>query len=167
MVRLSGIPSPLLILTTALALAGLFPACKPSAPPAGQAATPAPAATAPPAEKAATVADIQASLGAAIYEEFCAVCHLSGSASEQVPALRGALILSDPAALARVIHSGRQAVRQTPQGEKLSVMPGFAYLTDEELAALMTWLRSEFGGMTAGSAVTPDDAARLRVSSPR
>lgn len=100
-------------------------------------------------------------LGAEVYEEGCVVCHLDGNHSEAELRLKGAAILSDTAALANVIHSGRQTVRSTTEGEKISVMPAFAFLSNSDLAALMTWLRVKFDGNEEGL-VTEQEAATLR-----
>jgi mono/diheme cytochrome c family protein len=83
-------------------------------------------------------------LGAAVYTSSCAACHdlgreLSSNTALRLP-LAVALHLPDPRNL---IHITRRGI-EPPEGERGRWMPPFeGSLTDEQLAALVLWLRRQ------------------------
>src|SRR6202012_3300239 len=96
----------------------------------------APAATAPSAP-----AD---SAGGAIYAAACAACHESGRSPPYGGinlALSTAISGPDPRNLANIVLAGVRPV----EGERSPIMPGFAAsMNDEEIVALLNFLRSHF-----------------------
>jgi mono/diheme cytochrome c family protein len=83
-------------------------------------------------------------LGAEVYASSCAECHDLGRRFSSGTALRlplaVALYLPDPRNLIHIIRHGIQP----PEGEAGRWMPSFeGGLTDEQLAALVTWLRRQ------------------------
>ncbi len=100
--------------------------------------------------------------GKALYEQSCAQCHYDGSGNPAAPDLRGSSVLAEPPqALARVILAGRQGVSMKG-GEKFhGIMPPQAYLRDDEVAALVVSVRSEFGSRREG--FSPRAAAEVRA----
>ena len=78
------------------------------------------------------------------------------------PVLGGsATVNGDPAALAAwVMHGVRPAT--SPAGKHRSVMPQFTYLKDEELAAVLTHLRSQWGNQA--TPLTAADIAAVRAA---
>ena len=96
--------------------------------------------------------------GAAIYQAACATCHES---DRPLPysgidlRLSTALSAPDPRNAANVILSGIRPV----SGERSPIMPGFANsMTDDQLVALLQYLRSRFSTRPAWSGV--DQAVR-------
>jgi mono/diheme cytochrome c family protein len=83
-------------------------------------------------------------LGASVYQAACAQCHdmgrqVASDGALQLP-LAVALYLPGPSNL---IHIIRQGIAP-PRGEPGRIMPGFeGTLSDEELTALVTWLRRQ------------------------
>jgi mono/diheme cytochrome c family protein len=112
-----------------------------------KAAQPALATVSPAATASASTAQPDAAtlgLGASVYESGCASCHdigreLSSNTALRLP-LAVALHLPDPRNLIHIIRRGILP----PDGEPGRWMPPFeGTLTDEQLAALVTWLRRQ------------------------
>lgn len=88
--------------------------------------------------------------GEEIYSMACAQCHYDGLAGSMHPALRGSPILSgDPENTIAIILHG-QSGRSVVDGKLLKgIMPAQAYLTDDEISIVVTYIRSEFAGIPA------------------
>lgn len=133
------------------AAAALLAACSPPAAPVAESApTPSPvAATAPGLD------------GASLYEQSCAMCHFAGADSEAAPALIGSeMVKSDPAELVRVILHGRS--NESVVNGRLfgGVMPPTQGLTDEEVAAVATFVHQTYGG--SSGVISAADVAKER-----
>lgn len=96
--------------------------------------------------------------GSTLYATYCVACHLTGGTA--VPNLRPALggselVNGDPAPLAAWVMYGERppgwADRHYPP-----VMPHYVRLRDEDLALLLTYLRTHFGNQSP-----PVDAAAI------
>jgi len=104
-------------------------------------------AQAPPA---AGTDDAALALGRTVYQGSCAGCHeagrgLSSNTALQLP-LAVALYLPDARNLVHIIREGIEPV----EGESGRWMPAFGgNLSDDELTALVTWLRREMAGAPA------------------
>ena len=103
--------------------------------------------------------------GAAIYAAACASCHES---NRPLPYGGGNLALStpisgpDPRNAANIVLSGVRAV----EGESSPIMPGFASsMTDDQIVALLNYLRSRFSNQPAWTGVekTVADARRTQT----
>jgi aldose sugar dehydrogenase len=116
-----------------LALTVAVAACSPSTPP------PAPTASA------------RAADGASLYAANCAGCHQQdGQGVPHVyPSLAASpVVLGDPAPMAVWIVKGRRPT-VTPAGRYPTIMPQFVWLKPDDVAALLTYLRSSFGNHAA------------------
>ena len=108
-----------------------------------------------------------ASPGARLYAMNCQSCH--GAEGQGVrgmqPPLAGTPVpVGDPdVLLGWVMYGQRPAV--LPRGAYAGVMPQFSYLTDADLAALLTHVRSSFGNHAAP--VLPSQVAAMRSAHPR
>jgi mono/diheme cytochrome c family protein len=102
--------------------------------------------------------------GEAIFVQQCSACHLEPGAGEprDYPSLAGnSLVLArDPTTVLRLLLRGSQsvAVIDVPIGFS---MPGFAALSDNEIAAVATFIRNSWGNRA--QPVAARDAARLRA----
>lgn len=117
----------------------------------------APAATGDPRASDRTAAD-----GAAVYAGACGFCHDSGRATSSGGALPLALsiavMLPTPRNLIHIIQDGIIP----PGGERGRFMPSFAgALTDEQMAALLTYVRTDLGKQPAWRDVR-DHVQRVR-----
>jgi len=102
--------------------------------------------------------------GAKLYETHCGTCHqMDGSGVFMMqPPLRRAPRANGPVGgVMEMILSGSAAV---PPGSSdyNSEMPPFDFLSDEEIAAIATYVRTSFEN--TGGAVTPTDVADKRRS---
>jgi mono/diheme cytochrome c family protein len=116
----------------------------------------------PPAALAATDPGMVA--GAALYADNCSACHMKQGegVARMFPALKdsGSALAQDPTTLVRVILRGAQAVATdaAPTGPS---MPSFGWrLTDDQIAALGTYVRNSWGN--AAPPVQSSQVAALR-----
>jgi|SRR5690625_262183 len=91
------------------------------------------------------------SQGETVYQQNCAVCHQpNGQGMGVFPALAGSeFVNGEPRPVVENILNGRGA------------MPPFAHLSDNEIAAVATFVRNSFGNET-GDAVQPADVQAAR-----
>lgn len=105
-----------------------------------------------------------ASPGARLYVQNCIACHQrNGEGVPGVqPSLAGtAVTIGDPEQLLAWVMFGVRPA-SLPKGGYRGVMPQYAYLSDADLAALITHVRSSFGN--SASAVGPDLVAKVRAA---
>jgi mono/diheme cytochrome c family protein len=85
--------------------------------------------------------------GARLYLSTCSACHRgdgSGIDGLQPPLAGTPVAVGDPATLLAWVMYGRRPAA-LPRGAYAGVMPQFAYLADDDLAALLSYVRSSFG----------------------
>jgi mono/diheme cytochrome c family protein len=102
--------------------------------------------------------------GAVVYATHCASCHQRDGhgASKNYPTLAGsATVTGDRDTLIAWLVFGQRPATLAPR-RGLAVMPQFGWLGDEDLAAVLTHVRSHFGN--AASAVTAADVAAVRAA---
>jgi mono/diheme cytochrome c family protein len=105
--------------------------------------------------------------GARLYIQNCVACHQrNGEGVPGVqPSLAGtALTIGDPEPLLAWVMYGVRP-ETLPKGQYRGVMPQYAYLSDADLAELMTYVRTSFGN--SASAVGPDLVAKVRAAHAR
>jgi mono/diheme cytochrome c family protein len=117
----------------------------------------------PPAVQAGAPVAAPDSLGARLFVQACAGCHLPSGDGRQSPwaALRGARTTGDPA--------GTNLLQVLTQGTEIGTSQGLMFMhpfigayTDEELAALAAYTTGQFGFRK--SIITPEQIRRLRQS---
>jgi mono/diheme cytochrome c family protein len=124
--------------------------------PAPDEKSPQPVAAANPAVK----------MGAAIYADECSACHTPRGAgvANLFPALAGspAVQSTDPTSAIRVVLAGTQSVA-TDNAPTAPSMPAFAWLLDDnQVAAVLTYVRNSWGNAAAG--VTASEVAERRAA---
>ncbi|HTV94451.1 MAG TPA: cytochrome c [Steroidobacteraceae bacterium] len=127
------------------ALGAALAACGSASSP-GTAASPGASAPATTAAAPASAA-APAALGAKLYDGNCVACHQHDARGIPgvYPSLAGsALVLGDPRAFARWVVEGERPA-SLPAGRYATVMPKFGWMKDSDVAALLTYLRSNFG----------------------
>lgn len=130
----------------------------------------APQASGSSAAPSATAAAAQPGQGEKIYAQRCMSCHqMNGAGSPGVyPALAGSeyVITANAAVPASIVIHGLQGPI-TVKGEQYnSLMPAYGIgitMSDEEVAAVLTYIRTSWGN--AASAVTSADVAAARDAS--
>ena len=79
------------------------------------------------------------------------------------PALRGSpALMGDPDAVISIILNGQSGLSVVDGKPLHGIMPAQAYLTDEEIASVVTFIRSEFAGISAE--VAPAAVGRVRAA---
>jgi aldose sugar dehydrogenase len=76
------------------------------------------------------------------------------------PLVGSAVVAGDPATLVRVLLKGPAAALPVGRPTYSNPMPPFAALSDDDLAAVLTYLRATFG--KGASAITPASVAAQR-----
>ena len=104
------------------------------------------------------------SRGRQLYEDHCADCHgpSGAGAAGAYPPLAGnrALTLGNPANIVRVVLAGGFAPATAGNPRPYGMPPFAQSLSDEEVAAVVSYVRWTFGGQSAP--VSPLDVQRLR-----
>lgn len=103
-------------------------------------------------------------MGAAIYGDACAACHAPKATGIPglFPTLAGspAVQSTDPSSLLRVVLRGARSAA-TDAAPTAPAMPSFEWLlTDDEVAAVLTYIRSAWGN--SAPAVTAEEVAKAR-----
>jgi len=106
--------------------------------------------------------------GALVYLNNCSACHRSDGQGAQrtFPTLarNSAVAAKDPTSLIRLVLQG-SAMPYTTEAPSELGMPGFGWrLTDQNVADLLSFVRSSWGNQAA--AVTPQQVAKVRSSLP-
>jgi mono/diheme cytochrome c family protein len=126
----------------------------------------APKFAANPATAAALAKGQEANRGAQLYDDNCAACHHTDGAGspKALPEIAGnsSALAQDPNSLIRLVLAGSTLPGTTAAPSTLG-MPGFAWrLSNEEVAQLLTFIRSSWGNQA--SSVTAGEVARVRGS---
>jgi mono/diheme cytochrome c family protein len=126
---------------------------------AGTAGADAPATAAAPDDVAA---------GQKLYARHCLSCHQSDGygVPDMQPAITGGSWVKgevQPLALF-VLTGGFDSAQRKEEATSHNVMPAFSQLSDEELAAILTYIRAKFGG--GASPVAPAQVAEARATLP-
>jgi mono/diheme cytochrome c family protein len=101
--------------------------------------------------------------GQKVYEQYCLTCHQANGSG--VPKLNPPLrqtdwVNGDKARLINVLLKGLQD--QEVEGEVYdNVMPAHDFLTDQQIADVLTYIRSSFGNKA--SVITPDEVKAQRA----
>lgn len=116
----------------------------------------------PPAPLAAD--DARMKMGEAVYVDTCSACHVrNGAGIEHIfPKLAGNTVVNqdDPASIARIIIAGGRGAA-TDTWPTAPAMPSLGYrLSDEQIAAVATYVRNSWGN--AAAPVTADTVKALR-----
>ena len=101
-------------------------------------------------------------IGQSLYAEHCLSCHQmdGGGAGNMNPTLiQTSFVLGDKSTLIKVLLNGMSEVEI--DGESYyNVMPSFSYLTDTEIANVLTYVRNSFGNKA--SEIMVEDVTKSR-----
>jgi mono/diheme cytochrome c family protein len=101
---------------------------------------------------------------ARLYANNCLACHQrdgEGVPGVQPPLAGTPVPAGDPGELLRWVMFGERPV-SLPRGQYSGVMPQFGYLSDADLATLLTYVRSSFGNRAPP--ITPEMVAAARAA---
>lgn len=121
-------------------------------------------------KKNATVAKIKstgttlAANGKALYMQYCLSCHQAdggGVPNMNPPLIKTSYVLGDKVQLSKILLNGFSE-RVEIEGEMYSnVMPSFSYLTNQQIADVLTYVRNNFGNKA--SAVSAAEVNKVRI----
>ena len=129
--------------------------------PAGKDDLPTPSVPLAPAEPPSTLFSSRGGLG---YTQFCGDCHRpdGGGVNGMFPPLAGnpSVVSIDPTSLLHITLTGWKTA-QTQTHPRVYTMPGFARLADQEIAEILSFVRSSWGNN--GSAISATQVKQLRA----
>ena len=142
---------------------GCLIAC--SSPSGGESASSAQSAPDPESEATPAVQTQALEKGKTIYNQYCLACHQgdgNGVAGAFPPLTQTEWVAGDKATLVSVILNGMQG-EITVKGETYNnAMPAHGFLSDEEIGAVLTYVRQSFGNDY--SEITTEEVAEVRAS---
>ena len=120
--------------------------------------------------KAKTAADpaLAASLtrGAVVYKNVCITCHQAdggGVPNMNPPLIKTTYVLGDKARLAHIVLAGLAEPIEIDGDEYKQHMPAQAYLTDQQVADVLTYVRNNFGNKASAVQVAEVKAVRATL----
>jgi mono/diheme cytochrome c family protein len=105
--------------------------------------------------------------GLADYNKYCLACHQADGSG--VPGMYPPLgatdwVQGDKSRLIELVLNGQQGIIEVNGVVYKGSMPSHQYLTDEQVAAILTYVRSHFGNQA--DPVSTDEVARVRSQGP-
>jgi mono/diheme cytochrome c family protein len=123
-----------------------------------------PAAAAPAAPKpAAADPAAQMAAGKAIYNQYCQACHMAdgaGVAGINPPLAKSDWVNGEKERIIKIVLNGQQGPIEVNGQTYNGVMVAHNFLKDDQIAAVLTYVRGSFGN-TSGP-VTAEEVAALR-----
>ncbi len=110
-------------------------------------------------------AAVDPELGAKVYNQFCIVCHMkNGEGVEGLnpPLVNSEWVNGDKTTLIKLVLNGSEGGNYPVNGETYgNAMTSHSFLTDEEIASVLTHVRSNFEN--SSDAVTIEEVATVRA----
>ncbi|WP_223651923.1 c-type cytochrome [Hymenobacter psoromatis] len=130
---------------------------------------PTPAARAKPTTAKADPA-MAASLtrGAVVYKNVCITCHMAdggGVPNMNPPLIKTEYVLGDKTRLSHIVLAGLAEPIEIDGNDYKQHMPAQAYLTDQQVADVLTYVRNQFGNKA--SAVQVAEVKAVRATLPK
>lgn len=107
----------------------------------------------------------QQALGRRVYQQYCITCHQAGGQGVDgiYPTLHGTKwTTGDKGRLIRLVLHGMEGPVQVKGETYNQRMQPLSYLTDEQVAAVLTYVRQNFGN--DASPVSPEEVAAVRAA---
>jgi len=128
----------------------------------------APKAKAKPTDKADPALQAAMTRGAVVYKNVCITCHQAdggGVPNMNPPLIKTTYVLGDKARLAHIVLAGLAEPIEIDGDEYKQHMPAQAYLTDQQVADVLTYVRNSFGNKA--SAVQVAEVKAVRATLPK
>lgn len=103
------------------------------------------------------------SAGAQLYAKYCLTCHQAdgNGVRGQFPPLAGNAKITGPSSdVIRIVLFGLEGPITVNERDYNQLMPAQGYLTDEQIASILSYIRSNWGNKAPP--VTPNDVAKTR-----
>lgn len=110
--------------------------------------------------------DASIARGERIYGDHCLACHMqdgTGVIQLNPPLVKSKTVQGNKARLIRIILEGMNEPVMIDGVVYESPMPGLKYLSDQQIADVLTYIRASFGN--AAGAIKPDDVTNERKPS--
>lgn len=101
--------------------------------------------------------------GQMLYQEHCATCHQAdggGVPFMNPPLIDSAVVQGDPEILALWVLTGNSPDDANYESDYEGFMPGFQHLSDDEITAILTYVRRDFGHLS--TKIESKDIKRVR-----
>lgn len=103
--------------------------------------------------------------GETVFKSYCMACHMSkgqGVPNLNPPLTRTKYTLGDPEVMIKIVINGLDEEIEVKGQTYNNVMTPFGFLSDEEISAVISYVRQSFGN--DASAVSVDEVAKVRAS---
>jgi mono/diheme cytochrome c family protein len=110
-------------------------------------------------------ADVKTETGKEVYMKYCLACHQaegSGVPGMYPPLINTKWVGGDKRTLIHLVLNGQQGEIEVNGHVFKGTMPAHQYLSDKQIADLLTFLRSNFGNQA--DAITPEEVEKVRKS---
>ena len=114
-----------------------------------------------------TAVPVEQSEGKMLYDKYCLICHQqngSGVPGMYPPLQRSDWINGDKSRLIGIMLNGLTGEIKVNDQVYKTAMPSHQYLNDEQIAGVLTYIRSNFGNQAG--AISPAEVTALRNSNP-
>jgi mono/diheme cytochrome c family protein len=104
--------------------------------------------------------------GKDVYQKYCMACHQKdggGVPRLNPPLIKTTYVLGDKTRLIQIALKGMNQPIEVEGEEYTNAMASFAHLTDQQIAGVLTYVRSSFGNKA--SAITPAEVKAVRAKS--
>jgi mono/diheme cytochrome c family protein len=104
--------------------------------------------------------------GAVVYKNVCITCHMAdggGVPNMNPPLTKTEYVLGDKARLAHIVLAGLAEPIEIDGNDYKQHMPAQAYLTDQQVADVLTYVRNNFGNKASAVQVAEVKAVRTTL----
>ena len=104
--------------------------------------------------------------GAVVYKNVCITCHMAdggGVPNMNPPLIKTEYVLGDKTRLARIVLAGLAEPIEIDGNDYKQHMPAQAYLTDQQVADVLTYVRNKFGNKASAVQVAEVKAVRAKL----
>ncbi len=127
---------------------------------------PTPATKAKATTKADPAMTAAISRGAVVYKNVCITCHMAdggGVPNMNPPLIKTEYVLGDKARLAHIVLAGLAEPLEIDGNDYKQHMPAQNYLTDQQVADVLTYVRNTFGNKASAVQVAEVKAVRAKL----
>ncbi|GAB2690026.1 hypothetical protein GCM10027037_11160 [Mucilaginibacter koreensis] len=115
---------------------------------------------------AAGAGNVSMANGKALYLKYCLTCHQADGGGVQnmnPPLIKTSYVLGEKATLVSILQNGFKEEVEINGDTYSNNMPSFSYLTDKEIADVLTYVRNSFGNKASAVSVKEVTTIRPKV----
>lgn len=108
--------------------------------------------------------------GGQLYKQYCSVCHLAdgkGDGTRYPPIFNSSYVMGDPKQLIQIMLKGLKGKVTVRDQVYDGVMPAFDYLSDEDIAQILTYIRSNLNNHASSIPAFQVQIERYRLTHPQ